>query len=187
MNSLFFEYFNKVLKWPLLQSRYLQVIVKGLASYMDSIRNDIIIVRAQFIAEETDLWEDFAHVRGISRLPNDTDEQYRVRMLNAYRWQKLAGKVEGLPHILADFGYAGVEVKPDSIEAKWAEFSCLFPELKGNLMAETEDYIRIINEFKPARSKLSGIRYSVKVDVPVRLGAVAKSKTRYIVTPALEV
>jgi hypothetical protein len=152
--SLFWNYFSKVLNWPLLRSRHLQLIVKGLALYLDSIRQDILYVRDQFFPEfcEPERLNDFAVSRGIKRFRFDTDEQFRLRVVNAYRWQKLGGKEQGLARILAEYGYPGAKVSYFDDKARWAEFG-----LEFGFGANVLGILPIINEFKPARSILGAV------------------------------
>ena len=161
MSSLFWQYFSKTLNWPLLKSRYLQVIVKGLALYMDRIRHDIAYARNQYFAElSPERLEDYAESRGIKRLYFDTDEQFQTRVINAYRWQKLAATMKGVPQILKESGYPNASVKNcrDDDPDRWAEFEVSFDGYKQDI----SQLVPLINEYKPARSKLGLIKTPAK-------------------------
>jgi hypothetical protein len=158
---MFWEYFRDTLNWPLLKSRYLQVIVRGLALYMDDITADMRRIRNEYLPEESTLLDDFAASRGVKRTPADTDEQYRARVLAAYRWQMMGGKERGLVEILKEYGYPGAQIEYFDDPERWAEFGVRFDEQYGqNLFG----LIPLINEYKPARSKLGNMQTPARTE-----------------------
>ncbi len=72
----------------------------------------MILLREQFSPETADksLIEGFGASRGIIRYRLDTDESYRRRVINAFVWHKLGGKVAGVQQILAENGFLNAKI-----------------------------------------------------------------------------
>jgi P2-related tail formation protein len=176
--GVFWSYFKDSLHWSLIQAAGpLAVISKGLALYMDDVREDIHWLRDQLhpaTCDET-LVTYHGESRGITKYPGESPEQYRIRVVKAYVWQKLGSKAKGLPIILDHHGYPGCEVinvrKED--EARWAEFKVRLKTPESGL--STDDYKLVAwaaNEAKPASSKLAGLDVVSEVAGTIQAGGI---------------
>lgn len=161
MASIFWLYFRDVLRWPLLFRRGpLSALVEGMARVFDDVREDILWLRDQLNPATCEIGyvEGLAVGRGIERHPLESDEQFRRRSVAAYAWHRQAGKVQGMPRLLAHFGFDGAVVENMRLEdpARWAEFKVRLTP--GQV---TDDSLSLlgwaINEHKPARSKLAAV------------------------------
>ncbi len=165
--SELWNYFRDVLAWPLLHAPGpLQAVVKGLALTMDGTREDIVHLRRQFFPSlcESEFVAAHGESRGIVRHPRETAKQYRQRMIKAYRWHMLGGKALGLPEILRFYGFDAIRI--DSLRqwvpSRWAEFQLglTAPKTQSEqaaLLADLDTLIWLVNEYKPARSRLGRI------------------------------
>lgn len=175
---MFKDYFFKVLNWlPIFNHSGLACIVEGLARYFDAVRLDIILARNQFIVELADvsLLSAFGESRGILRSRYDNDDEYRRRVVYAYKWQLLGGKVKGLETILADYGFKGGEIVNIRFEdaVRWAEFDYVYPD--NTLFEDKYDNMTsLLNQYKPARSKLHGIIFPYKLSGTIYIGGKAR-------------
>ena len=97
MASPFWQYFHDKLNWPaIFRPGPVSALVKGLALYMDDVREDILWLRHQWnpATADDELIAAYGASRGILRTRYDTDESYRLRVVNAFAWHKLGGKVQ---------------------------------------------------------------------------------------------
>jgi hypothetical protein len=163
--SLFFNYFKTKLNWLFIQtSGPLSAIVQGGAVVLDNTRDSILWLRRQFSPEtcEEIYLASHGNARGIFQRPGESMEQFRVRVSKAYAWQLLGGKKTGLPRILAHYGYNDaslVDLKQEDPE-RWAEFRVELPlpndvTITGDDIGNIDD---VVNDQKPARSKLAALR-----------------------------
>lgn len=158
--SRFWKYFHDSLNWPAIFSPGpVSAVVKGLALYMDDVREDILWLRRQWSPATADDEQvaKYGESRGIQRTRFDTDESYRLRVVNAYAWHKLGGKVRGLERIFSENQYQA-QVLPSSKPELWAHFRLNlnvtdtgFDDQSGPLA------FWLANEYKPARSVLEGL------------------------------
>jgi len=162
--SIFYNYFKNILRWPPLSSGVgaIAVIVAGIARSFDSARENILWLREQFhpATAEDEYIKAFGESRGIFQFPTEKFEPYKKRVIAAYNWQYKGGKEQGLPEILAYYGYrAQPPINMRTVDEKrWAEFAMsviLPPEGEGFSEADYELIPKVINDQKPARSKLS--------------------------------
>lgn len=165
---MFTTYFLKILNYlPLQKSKVLSCIIEGLGHYFDKIHKDIIYTRNQFMIQLADksLISEYGSSRGITRSKYDNDDDYRKRVLYAYKWIELGGKVDGLITILADYGFPNAEFKNlrDDYSDRWVEFQLKYPD-KTVFEENQEKMVAIVNQYKPARSLLSGVimPYNIK-------------------------
>jgi hypothetical protein len=141
----------------------LQAVAKGLAHRLDTVREDVIFLRAQWFAQlcESELVPAYGISRGLARHHTETPEQFRQRVINAYAWHMLGGKQEGLPEILRFYGYTIAEIENlrKYQPSRWAEFQVglVNPSALADqnaILAGLETLVWLINEYKPARSVL---------------------------------
>lgn len=159
----FWSYFRETLRFPLLFSPGpLSVFVEGLARTLDSVRQDILWLRAQFSPATCDdqFLVYFGDARGVRQHRLETVAQFRVRVCQAYAWQLLGGKAAGLPKILAHYGYAGasfVNLRHED-PSRWAEFRVEHSPQGPLSAADYEVMDWLIEEHKAARSRLASVR-----------------------------
>ncbi|MDK2955424.1 MAG: hypothetical protein PWQ57_920 [Desulfovibrionales bacterium] len=156
-------YIRDTLRWPLVHRRGpLACILEGVAGEMDEALTAIKWLREQFCPElcEDDYIDLHGASRGLTRYRLESDEQWRQRVVRAYAWQQLGGRHAGMPVILEYFGFPDavfVNVR-DEDEDRWAEFRV---QLAADLLQSVDDsefLAWLINEYKPARSKLASIQ-----------------------------
>ena len=180
MGGPFWKYFHDRLRWPqLFRPGPLSAVVRGLALHMDDVREDILWLRRQWTPATADaeMIARYGESRGIVRWRFDTDESYRRRVINAFAWHKLGGKVRGLERILAENLYRA-EVLPSSDPALWAHFRIAldvtetgFDEHSGPLA------FWLANEYKPARSVLEGVLTKSSTPLEERVAVGLRSRT----------
>lgn len=164
VGSEFWRYFKDVLRWPLIhRPGALAALVRGKAGFLDTSRDDIVYFRKQWFPEfcEDGLVPSFGNSRGLVRHPKENAEQFRQRVVHAFAWHLLGGKVEGLPQILKFYGFDIGEIvnMRDYSPERWAEFQIGLktPASQKEQQAILDDLdmlIWLLNEYKPARSLL---------------------------------
>lgn len=161
----FWEYFKNTLGWPLIQKAGpLAALMQGAARYMDDVKADILWVRRQWLPKycEPSFLAGHGASRGVTRHRLETEAQYRSRVHRALAWQLLGGKQEGMPRILEFYGYrpTGITNLRDEDEERWAEFRPELAPFEGRgFTAEDWELLNwLVNDVKPARSKLAAIR-----------------------------
>lgn len=187
MASPFWQYFHDKLNWPaIFRPGPVSALVKGLALYMDDVREDILWLHRQFspVTADDDMIARYGASRGILRIRYDSDESYRLRVVNAFAWHKLGGKVQGLVGILVENGFEGAIIVPvndvrrhDAALAHngaatynaglcWAQFDVKLVEIpEQGLNGEVLAWFRwLVNEYKPARSILRAMSWRTSLE-----------------------
>lgn len=162
--SEFWQYFRDILRWPLIHKPGpLAALLRGKAACLDDARDDIVYFRKQWFPEfcENGLVQGFGESRGLVRHPKESAAQFRSRVVNAWAWHQLGGKVEGLPKILKFYGFDIGEIvnMRKYTPTRWAEFQLGLktPTTQAEqaaLLADLDAIIWLVNEYKPARSVL---------------------------------
>ena len=165
--SEFWRYFKEVLRWPLIHTPGpLSALVQGQAHSLDGARDDIVYFREQWFPEQCEevLIPGFGASRGLVRHPRENAAQFRQRVVNAYAWHMLGGKVEGLPQILKFYGFETLKIESlrDFQPSRWAEFQIglKVPASQAeqeSLLKDLDALVWLVNEYKPARSVLARI------------------------------
>ena len=90
------------------------------------------------------------------RWPKETDEEYRLRLHNAFLWYAMGGTPGGLKIILEALGYRNVKITERVTEEQWAEFAVEVTLASGDLLVQDQidRVVRIVNEVKAAHTKL---------------------------------
>ncbi len=162
--SIFADYFRDTLRYrPVLAGGPLAIMAYGGALLLDAVRELILSLRDQFFVErcEASRLVKFARARGITRQPFETVERYQARIRLAYIYHSRGGRAGGMAQFLSDyFGFGTVLIESlRSVDpARWAEFTV---KIVGQGSATTFDEAEIrwvLNEIKPARSKVGEIR-----------------------------
>lgn len=187
MASPFWKYFHDALHWPqIFHPGPLSAMAKGLALYMDGVREDILWLRRQWTPATADeeLIERYGASRGIYRQRFDTDQSFRARVVNAYAWHHLGGKVRGLERIFAENGLAGTEILPASLPELWAHFRVGI-DVTGREFSEDDGALAwwLANEYKPARSKIEDLltHSTNPLPVTVALAVVTRNSRRTLI------
>ena len=181
--STFWKYFHDRLRWPqIFQPGPLSAVVRGLALHMDDVREDILWLRRQWnpATADDDMIVRYGESRGIIRWQFDTDESYRRRVVNAFAWHKLGGKVRGLERIFAE-NLFDAQVLPASRAELWAHFR-LGIDVTGSIFDEQlcSLVFMLANEYKPARSVLEEVMTKSTNPLPVHaaLAGMGRTQTR---------
>ena len=134
------------LNWNLLTSPVWYELVRACCGSMDATFPDIKAVRDFYLPWLHPL--DYAASRGLFKLPGETEENYKNRIIDAYAFWRLAHSPKHL-ELLLD----GQVVEHDA--DIWAEFSFQFnSEITHE---EIEAFAQFLHEIKPARSRLKGV------------------------------
>ena len=155
---MFWDYFRKELRFLLIWfAGPLPQMAKGGAAVLDDVLDDIRWLRDQFFPSKADAeyLPEFAKSRGLKRWRDESAASWLNRIVYAFLYWKAGGTVPGMIDVLEKIGLPGVEIENIGLtdQARWAEFAIYGDTYDGNPYA---DYIiRVINEIKPARSKLS--------------------------------
>ena len=163
------RYFRDILHWgPIQKPGPLQALAHGTARSMDQTREDMLYLRDQWLparCEESmvpEHGESRGIIRHVGRQVTETPEQYRARVVHAYAWHMLGGKVAGLPEILKFYGFdVTIENMRPFAPTRWAEFMVRLeaPPSYVDQFRQIEDLpelVWLLNEYKPARSFFSG-------------------------------
>ena len=174
--SEFWKYFRDTLAWPLIHTPGpLSSVVRGAALALDRVRDDVVFFRRQWFPAlcEPELVADHGQSRGLVRHPKETPDQFRARVVNAYRWHLLGGKTEGLPEILNFYGFNTLTIENlrRYQPSRWAEFQVglktpATQEAQEALLADLDALIWLVNEYKPARSVLARLYTDIYNRVP---------------------
>lgn len=133
--SLFFDYFRKTLRWPLIwENGYLSMLAQGAALALDQARQDILTCREQAMPEtcDADHLDRIGQSRGVRQWPYEPDDFFRSRVQLAYAFFKMGGKRSGLETIIKQ---AGLDVdiwEPVDVKAALARFDT--PLVDGSWM-----------------------------------------------------
>ncbi|MDH3975540.1 MAG: hypothetical protein OEV42_14780 [Deltaproteobacteria bacterium] len=155
---MFWDYFKKKLRFLLVWfSGPLAQMAKGGAQVLDDTAEDMRWLRDQFFSSKADAayLAEFARSRGLYRWQNESDTSWLSRVVYAYLYWKAGGTTPGMIDVLEKIGVPGAAIENIGLtdQARWAEFRVYGDTYDGNPYAEY--IIRVINEIKPARSKLS--------------------------------
>ncbi|MDE5831738.1 MAG: phage tail protein [Desulfovibrio sp.] len=171
--SAFWKYFHDRLNWSLIfNPGSVSAIVKGLALEFDRTREDIVWLRRQWtpITCEENRVALFGDSRGVPRTRSDTDATYKNRVINAYRWHKLGGKIRGVEKIYLENDFI-TKILNASDPELWAHFRVWIDvnnTVFGPDAAELSWFLA--NEYKPGRSKIEYFITSINLDLEEYVG-----------------
>lgn len=158
--GIYWRYFRDTLAWPLLLTPGpIAALIEGAASALDAARQLILDLRDQFYPSrcEVALLPQHAESRGIDRFVAEPEAVYQERVRNAWLWWRKAGRAAALEELLKSlYGFESVTVVNlrATDPARWAEFDL---QIVAADPLDDVNLTRLVNEFKPARSKLVGI------------------------------
>lgn len=186
MNSPFWKYFHDKLNWLcIFRPGPVSAIIRGLALRMDLCLEDIIWLRKQWtpITCEEDRIVPFGESRGVPRTRIDTDASYKNRVINAYIWHKLGGKVRGVERIYRENDFI-TKILNASDPELWAHFR-VWIDVNNTPFGPDAAQLSwfIANEYKPARSKIEYFITSIELplDEHVGIGIAGLCKSRFII------
>ena len=164
--SPFWKYFRDTLAFGLIsRPGALAVLVHALARTLDTVRRDVLWVRAQFVPPTAE--EDYIPLhgdsRGAPRTRFDTSARYRTRVERAAAWHKLGGKIVGLPQILTEYGFSDGEIhncREDDPDL-WAHFDVNLLNPPGDFnAADVEAVFALAGQYKPGRSVIRRVQFA---------------------------
>lgn len=172
--GLFWSYFRDTLRLPFIQARsVLAMLAEGGASALDAARDVILLLRDQFFPSRCeDIYlTRFARSRGIVRAPLEPNEHWLARVRFAYHWWASGGRASAMKEgLLLGFGFSEARVinlrqeDPD----RWASFRVELDGVQGEVLNHIDAVRWAIDEVKPARSRLSGLRLAATPNQTVR-------------------
>lgn len=178
--GIFWSYLRDALRWPqIAEPGQLACLLHGMAAYNDKLLQDIAWLRRQFIPPlaEDDFLVWFGESRGITRWQADTDETWRRRVLSAFAWHRLGGKVRGMERIFAENEFLA-QVLPANDPALWAHFRLELDVTSGGFDSQAARLVFLLaNEYKPARSKLEGVTTRSRTPLEEQVGVGLRSRT----------
>lgn len=137
-------------------------MAEGGAESLDQTRKDELWLRDQFVDSKCgpEQLEKFALARGLKRLPSESAEVWQARVVNAWFFWKLGGTLPGMRGLLAAYcDDAQITESGDG----WAEFRVSINLSVG--LPDATHLIDIINEIKPARSRLASLALASRGEV----------------------
>lgn len=181
MASPFWQYFHDRLNWPgIFSPGPLSALIKGLALYMDDVRDDILWLRRQWTpsTSEEDMIVGYGESRGIPRMRLDTDELYRQRVINAYVWHKLGGKFRGVERIYSENGFLAQILNASDPKTLWAHFRVHIDVNNTEFGPDASELAWFLaNEYKPARSKIEYFITDITLPLEEYVGVGLRSLT----------
>lgn len=156
---MFWDYVRKKLAFiPVLTPGPIAALVEGAATNLDTARADILALRGAMMPEtaEPDYLSIIARQRGILRWPDESLDAFRVRVTIAWLYWKTGGNPLGLEEVLHAFGYQDVDVIEHTDDI-WAETTVAVKMEMAHAVPNTSYLVRLINDVKPARTRLRGL------------------------------
>ena len=180
MKSPFWKYFHDRLNWLLIfNPGPVSAIIKGLAYRFDNVREDIIWLRRQWtpITCEDERIVPFGESRGIPRTRIDTDATYKNRVINAYIWHKLGGKIRGVERIYRENDFITKILNASNLEL-WAHFR-VWIDVNNTVFGPDAAELAwfLANEYKPARSKIEYFITAIDITLEEYVGVGVTGKT----------
>ncbi|CAN2042501.1 putative DUF2313 domain-containing protein [Candidatus Magnetomoraceae bacterium gMMP-15] len=189
---IFWNYFKKLGFILLRETGIFSGLVKGAAASLDDARKNELWLRNQFIPAKMEDIKKLAAARGILKFQNETDGLFITRILNAYTWWKKSGTEKGMIEILTlylNFSDISIQDMREIDPARWAEFS-IGINTQEEIQAEKLQLIKnIVDELKPARSKLANIDIKMETECDARVAIamqVAEEITVQSLTPIIK-
>ncbi len=166
--GVFWAYTRDKLAWlGIAEPGPLAAVMHGIAAYKEKTLERVLWLRRQFIPTlaDDDFVSYFGESRGVPRNRYDSAEKYRLRVERAFAWHAQAGKVKGLPRILAEYGFADGKIKnlrDDDLEL-WAHFEVVLLNPPVNFgLQDIAAVTQLANEHKPGRSVMSKVQFTYK-------------------------
>ena len=187
MTNDYWQYARDVLAYPEIQ----QPGPLALLAEAEAREHDLLFglgekLRAQFLPAlaENESVKFHGQSRGVPRHKNESDEQYRLRVINAFAWQKLAGRHHGMYKIFAEYGFPIIDMRYLSGD-RWAEFDIEIESPIGQGLGEDifDLILWLIFEYKRASAMLRTMRLVKRVRGRIRLKTAVLIGERHTVFP----
>jgi hypothetical protein len=158
----------------------LAVLVHGMARSLDTVRKDVLWVRAQFVppTAEDDYIPLHGDSRGAARTRFDGTARYRLRVERAAAWHKKGGKVIGLPEILTEYGFSSGKIHNcrDDNPDLWAHFDIDLLNPPADFSSwDVDTVFALANQYKPGRSVIRQIQFAKQHTAPRYAGAMVQT------------
>lgn len=185
--SGFFEYF-KSLGFPYIRKEdgVNEGLVRAAAILLDDSKEDMKWLRRQFFPQLCDDGYVASHAssRGIERCEYESDEFFRNRVSNAYLFFAAGGRRSGVNAFLDAIGLDAhvLEYHEYSGEPSigWAEFIAVVAmESLDQTTGNRQFLATLLNELKPARSKLAFINFTLDIQFTI-IPPVFLAQTDYV-------
>ncbi len=179
-----YDWFHDTLRWPLLRlgQGALTLLAEAGASVMDESPERIDWLRDQFTPKTciNDHLLGHGESRGILQLASEDANQFRTRIVAAWEWHMLSGKQLGMPIVLQYYGFPLTTIENERINdpTRWAEFWAETAERGLRDQAEWLLWIWHINDIKPARSRLRGLRFYYESHETIYVGGGVRQSAR---------
>ena len=165
MTTKTWDFFKDDLNYPEIQvPGPLAFLAESMAESLDVELGRAEAVRKQhfpMLCEKESL-KYHAKGRGINRHHKESEDKFRIRVAQAFAWQKLAGRFRGLHKIFEHYGFPIIRFS-ELKGSQWAEFD-LVVESKGALDDDVWDLIFwMANEYKRASAKLRSLRLAKQI------------------------
>lgn len=189
--GLFWSYFRDTLRLPFIaMSGPLALLADGGSVCLDVAREVALFLRDQFFPSRCEdvYLARFGLCRGIVRQPLEPEEYWLGRVRFAYHWWARGGRasamVEGL---ILGFGVDAawvVNLRAEDPE-RWASFRVVLVGGAGDILLRLNQIKWAINEVKPARSWLAGMKFYAPTQLATRrLGIVSQTGAMTTIFPA---
>jgi hypothetical protein len=173
--SGFFEYFKSIgVPYIRKAGGVNEGLVRAAACLLDDSKEDFKWLRNQFFPQLCDdsYVENHAAARGIARYEYESDDFFRNRVSHAYLFFAAGGRKTGVnafldalgldAHVIEYHDYTG---EP---EIGWAEFVAMVDmESLDQTTANRQFLAALLNELKPARSKLALIFFTLDIQFSI--------------------
>ncbi len=169
--SGFFEYF-KSLGMPYIRKAggVNEGLARTAAGLLDASKEDVKWLRYQFLPQlcDDDQVNSHAEARGIERYQYESDAFFRNRVANAYQFFANGGTKAGVDAFLEAIGLDAHVLEFSEYTGDpaigWAEFAAMVKiESLDQTTGNRQFLAALLNELKPARSKLALIIFTLDV------------------------
>jgi hypothetical protein len=179
MSGRYWKYFLDGLRYPEIQhGGALALLAEAEGGELDRLYEAGLGLRDQFFPAraENESVRIHGRARGVPSHRIENDEQYRLRVVNAFAWQRLAGRHWGLHRIFAEYGFPIISLK-NLTGDHWAEFDLEVESPAGGGLGEDvwELVCWLIFEYKRASAMLRTPRLVKRVSgrISIRMAAIA--------------
>jgi hypothetical protein len=185
MSRDYWKYFRDDLHYPEIQNPGpLALLAQGEAGELGSLFQSGLKMRDQFLPARAEEEGVIIHgqARGVPRLARESAGQHRLRVTNAFAWQRQAGRHWGLYQIFADYGLP-IEELTYLQGDRWAEFDLKVKTGHG-LGDDDWDFLYwLIFEYKRAIAMPRTVRLGKLARGTIFIKAGAALGEKYLVYP----
>ena len=131
---------------------------------LDEVKSEILNMRREMLiaTAEGELLDNHGRGRDLDRVPGETDDSYRTRLISAYIVKKRGGTIPGMVEGCA---LLGLDVEVDELfktdPSRWAEFELRITGGDLNVLNQSFFY-QTVNALKPAHTR---VVYKVMIEL----------------------